>query len=205
MNELIRRLQNLEWNKPGAMRRVEDALTDFWNNNPMEHIARYLERMIYPDPIVNRTNELHSWKLFRTQVWDLALNQFVPNVGRCESENIHNHTRPLVSLTLSGGYKQSYYDVSKHDFTSGEVWTGYVTEREQPWTYPGHVYLIDTDIYHALTAFMPDTLTLAVYGPLHRHEIICFNRTTNTVEFRRTAQCAKERLIQTLRGNYDQR
>ena len=118
------------------------------------------------------------------------------------SENIHNHTRPLVSLTLSGGYQQDYWvPLERLDsYQDGEPWAGRIKRCPGPSTYPGLVYTTYTDVFHALTDFEPGTTTLVVYGKLEQSTILCFNQLSGQVERRCTATHAKNTLIETLKN-----
>jgi hypothetical protein len=203
VHALIDSLNALRWeDEESSLSACADLLREFWScGKPAEAVASYLGDLSYPEPAVSRTAELHSWKLCRNQTWDLTLNQFREFQGERASENIHNHTRVLVSLTISGGYKQDYFRPLKPlcEFKEGELWTGDIERYDGPITYPGFVYVTGVDVFHALTDFIPGTMTLVVYGPLRQDSIVCFNQLTNRVERRCTATCAKDELVNTLR------
>lgn len=205
IRRLIRALDALDWDDPAALVETEGLLRACWSDGGVnERIAEYLGTLEYPNPAVTRTAELHSWKLFRTPVWDLALNQFMPFLGesRLASENIHDHTRPIVSLTIAGGYDQDFVRPlePQEQYKDGEPWKGRVERYAGPSTEPGSVYSLDPHIFHALTDFRPGTMTLVVYGKLAKSEILCFNQLSGLVERRRTATQAKNSLIETLKS-----
>jgi hypothetical protein len=167
-----------------------------------ERVADYLAALEYPEPAVIRTAELCSWKLYRTPRWELALNQFRPFAnGRQASENIHNHSRPFASLTVSGGYEQDYYRLLKPacEFVDGEPWAGGIEKLPGPTTTPGMVYVTDTDVFHAIARFEPGTLSLVVYGSMEQTCIVCLNQLTGLVERRRKATVTKNALVAELR------
>lgn len=156
-------------------------------------------------PRITKTAELHSWELHRGESYDVKLNQFLPwkcgDEGRM-SEGIHHHTRPLTTLTLSGGYEQIYYEPKKpyDQYEAGEPWSERdMHQRFGPTTKAGLVYTIDPDIFHALTDFRDDTLTLAVYGKIVRPVITVFNTVTRKVEKRTTCSHAKQNMMAKLR------
>lgn len=203
--DLIERLDRLRWETHSDLYMAKILLDQLWDEgNIQEKLARYLKTLQYPDPAVTRTAELHSWKLYRTPVWDLALNQFVPYLGesRKASENIHNHTRPLVSLTIAGWYNQNYFRLKEHDcdYLDGTTWKGRIERYDGPATYPGMCYITDMDVFHALTDFQPNTMTLVVYGRVKQDCILCFNQLSGLIERRWTATNAKNKLIGNLLG-----
>lgn len=204
IRELIGSLHQLDWGKDVSLFKAAILLEKLWETGKTHKaLADYLDTLQYPDPAVTRTAELHSWKLSRNPTWDLTLNQFLPFMeDRKASENIHNHTRPLVSLTIYGGYEQNYYHLKKHlcEYKDGDVWEGQIEAYPGPSTEPGTVYITDTNVFHALTTFEPGTMTLVVYGPLKQECIVCFNQISGRVERRRTATNAKNTLVEKLRS-----
>lgn len=184
---------------------VEVTLRTMWKDRRelIASLGEYIDGLGIPR--ITKTAELHSWELHRGESYDVKLNQFVPwkcgDEGRT-SEGIHHHTRPLTTLTLSGGYEQIYYEPKKpHDhYEVGESWSEQdMNQRFGPTTKAGLVYTIDPDIFHALTDFRDDTLTLAVYGKIVRPVITVFNTVTRKVERRTTCTHAKQNMLAKLR------
>jgi hypothetical protein len=88
-----------------------------------------------------------------------------------------------------------------NEFVITDLWSADSADlmvRYGPSTFPGHIYDIDTETFHALTSFEPGTMTLVVYGPLRQQEIVCFNQLSGRVERRCTATNAKNQLIKQL-------
>ncbi len=205
MTGLIGQLTRLSWDKPAATHsHVEDILSCYWarRDELLRALQEHLDTMELP--LVTRTAELHSWMLHNEGVWCLKLNQLLPSpcMGK-RSENVHDHTRPLTSLTVTGGYQQDYFDADtlRGCYVLGDSFCYDDLPRfGGPCTSPGTVYTIDTDTFHALTDFADGTLTLCVYGNIRKEAIRVFNGVSGRVEQRTTYRSAKRSMISQLRA-----
>lgn len=201
--DLIRLLNELPWspdNWPTLHQQTELLLAKQWLDR--ENLFRQLRHQLRDvnPPIVTRTAELHSWLLYTGTEYCLKLNQFIPSpaTGR-NSENVHDHSRPLTTLTLGGGYKQNYFNPEGsfqpgHRFSLEEF-----MQAPGPSTAPGHVYSITPEVFHALNGFEDQTMTLVVYGPIVKDHITVFNTVTGVVEHRKTYASAQAELLDNLR------
>lgn len=203
---LVSRLGALPWGGDwrSAHDQAEEFLTEEWRNRAqlMRALQEHINSMALPN--ITRTAELHSWMLHNGGDWCLKLNQFIPspNTGR-RSENVHDHTRPLTSLTLAGGYTQDFYDpwTLREGYGLGDAFTlEELPSAVGPTTYPGMVYTMDTNIFHALNGFEDGTLTLCLYGTITKEGIRVFNTVSGRVEERITYGAAKSMMLKQLHG-----
>lgn len=203
-NELIGKIEELSWDEPwGKVHcKAEKIFQEAWKDR--EYLIQVLEKCVASMelPTITRTAELHSWLLYNGKEFCLKLNQFEdsPHTGR-HSENIHDHTRPLTSLTLAGGYWQNYFDSKdlRGRYKVGDEFKLHELPGYQgPKTDPGMVYTIDAEVFHALTDFRNGTLTLSLYGKILKESIMVFNTINERVEERITYRSAKSSMLRQL-------
>ncbi len=203
LGDLGASLDKIAWADYGnAHRDAEKLFQGAWDRAPELFTALRTRLDELPAHVVTRAGELISWCLGQGDVYTLKLNQFVPDgmSGR-RSLSIHNHTRPLTSLTLAGGYSSDEYTPvrSLSSYNEGDSFSmDELVGHPVPSTRPGLVHTIGPDTIHGLTDFQDGTLTLAVYGAFVRPEITLFNTVTRKVEVRRSYDSAKQGLMRQL-------
>jgi hypothetical protein len=188
--------------------RAEDILGAAWGRKA--ELMRALQERVrsFEMPQITRTAELHSWMLINGGDWMLKLNQFIPSpaTGR-HSENVHDHTRVITSLTLAGGYTQDFFDPAE---LRGRYQLGDRFRLEElpsaagPSTRAGMVYSMGTNLFHALNGFDDGTLTLCLYGRIVKDGITVFNTVSGRVEQRITYGAARDMMLQQLHGLEEQ-
>lgn len=199
INKLITDLSELPWGAApwnGVHEHVEHLLSDCWAQR--EDLFPSLESLLKKRACtLTVTAELQSWMLHDPGDWILKLNHFKPSpiVGRA-SEGIHNHMRPLTTLTLSGGYSQNYY-FPERNYGDGEPY-GTLPSSSGPTTKPGHVYTVGPEVFHAVNDFEDATLTLVIYGVIVRPAITRFDVVKGVAEIWGKHNAAKQEVITNL-------
>lgn len=199
VQDLINELTSLTWSTSWECVhiQIEQLLKDCWFNRHTLFCS-LREFIASRACTLTVTSELHSWMLYDPGGWILKLNQFKPDVrvGRA-SEGIHNHMRPLTTLTLGGWYAQDFY-YPDHVYADGEKY-GALYCSPGPTTHPGYVYTVGPDVFHALNDFAEGTLTLVVYGLVQRDHITRFNIVKGVAELWRRHDTAKRTLFDQLK------